>query len=512
MLYSVEIRDQYGRLVTVLQRPRNKAFRLYRNRPGSCQFVLDLFDPQATLDNLKVNQYDVVFRRQGTPVFAGQISYLNPTVNEDNKTVEVIATGYFDLLDYRFIDADYPGFDLVHQQLAFPLGDSSQIAWKLIDDTQFPLSYDGAVLMQGPTPTLNESFVSPGTSTVSKIRVLLQGSGSPTGNVILALCRDASGTPGNVIAQTSVPASSITNLAWYDFTFSNAPAVTADTDYWIKMRLDTAQSGSNGIKWYYLNNAYYFFGMAYSPENPSLFSAGQNLQFFVLLADNSYQMTKNTYLGLTPGNLAPSVNLAPVFAQYKKIKRCIEDISSTYTGIDFAITVSIDPVTNCMKRVFNTYYPRQGIDNTSLNFSYPGNIKRFSKPRDAKTVENEVVVRGQGGGLAQLITVSRDMASIYSYGQRQDIEDMPDVDDSGTLLSLGNEYLRVRKDPLDVPTIVLDGNQPPYFGSYGIGDTIQVNVAGLPLIETLDTYRIEEIEVTVSDDDQEEISLTLSKA
>ena len=101
---------------------------------------MDLFDEQATPDILKVNQYDIVFRRKGTPVFAGQISYVNPHIEEDNKKVDIIATGYLDLLDQRQVTSDYPNYDFGHENLFFDTIDSGQVFSTLLEDTQFPLS------------------------------------------------------------------------------------------------------------------------------------------------------------------------------------------------------------------------------------------------------------------------------------------------------------------------------------------------------------------------------------
>jgi hypothetical protein len=519
-LYSIEIRDAYGGIVTTLARPMNKQFSVYRNRAGSCQFTLDIFDPQATLDNLKLNVYDIVFRSQGTPVFAGQISYLNPSVDGDTKKIDVIATGFFDLLDQRFITEDYPGYDALHNELPFTDTDTGQIAWNLLDWTQFPLCSDGQILMQGASPTLNQSFIPSNSSTVTKVKFLLQVAGSPTGNLIVGFYNDFSGSPGTLVtgSELTIPLSTIiatqsTDLVWYEVDYSSAlPSLTAGNTYWVKCYLDTIQAGSNGLNWSYLDGEYYLNGKAYSPENGSLFTTGQDLQFFVLCSDNSFQMTKNTYLGIQKGMIMTSFDLTPIYPRYKKIKAAIEDLANTFNGMDFNISVSIDPVTNIMSKYFNVFYPRQGIDNTDLNFSYPGNIKKFSKPKDGKTMFNEVALGGQGSGLAQLIVVEKDAPSIQSYSQRQDVENLPDVSDSSTLTSIAQELIRVRKDPLDLPSFTLDGNVSPHIGDYWVGDTILINVSNLGIIETIDTYRIERIDATISDDDQIEVNITPSKA
>jgi hypothetical protein len=164
-------------------------------------------------------------------------------------------------------------------------------------------------------------------------------------------------------------------------------------------------------------------------------------------------------------------------------------------------------------RVFNTYYPRQGIDNTALPFNYPGNIKKFDTTKDAKTLENEITVRGNGTGQAQVSATEIDGVSVQTYGQKQDIEDAADVSDSDTLDKLAVEFLRIRKDPLDIPEVTLDGNYPPTVGSYWIGDTIQFNIVGVPIVNAFgNQYRIEQIDVTISDDDMEEIVLSVSNA
>ena len=516
--YSVEVRDAYGRLVTVLLRAQKKQFSVYRNRPGSCQFTLDLYDPQATTLNLKLNQYDIVFRREGTPVFAGQISYLDPKIDGDTKTVDVIATGYFDLFDQRFVTSDYPGYDALHDQLPFASTDASQVAWTLVNDAQFPLSSDGSQTSTGTNLTLAQSFVAPGTANLTTLKLLLTNT-SATGNLVVSLYTDFNGAPSNVQvpnSQKTIAVAGISStLSWYEIDYTGTlPALTQGATYWIEAYLDTTQSGSNGIYWSYLNNDYYINGRAYCLQNPSLFTTGQDLQFFALLDDNSFQMTKNTYLGITQGNLPTSYNITPVYSRFKKIKDAVEGIANTYNGIDFSVSFAIDSVNDRLTKTFNTYYPRQGVDNTNLNFSYPGNIKKLEKPKDGKTMVNEVAMRGQGSGVNQLTVIENDSASIQAYGQRQDVEQESDVSNQSTLQLLGQELIRVRKDPLDLPNIVLDGNQAPHIGDFGVGDQITFNISEVPIMQDLSqvVYRIEQIDVTISDNDLEEVNLTVSLA
>jgi len=514
--YSVEIRDQFGRLITVLQRPQNKQFTLYRNKPGSCQFTLDLFDPQATSANLQTNIYDVVLRRLGVPVFAGQISYIHPSIDGDTKTIEVIATGYFDLLDQRYITPDYPGFDALHDNLPFAPTDASQVAWTLVQDTQFPVGSDASVLLAGASPVYSQSFVSPGSSTVTQIQLLLTQTGA-AGNLVLGLYEDAGGVPSATVvpnSQLTIACSSITtSIGWNSFAYAGTlPTLTNGQTYWLSAALDTVQSGSNGVAWSYLTSDQYPQGRAYSSTNPTFFASTSDLQFFVQLADNSYQMTRNSYLGWQQGALSTSYEVTPTYDHYKTIKSAIEDLSNAYTGIDFNVSWSIDPETNLLSKYFNVFYPRQGIDNSGLTFAYPGNIKKIDRQKDGKAMVNEVIVVGQGSGVDQLVEQANSTASIQAYGLRQDRVDQADISDAGSLLSQGREIIRVLDAPQDLPAIVLDGTSAPAFGSYGIGDTILIKTSLGQILNTTEAYRIEQINCSVDKDDMETVEIILSLA
>jgi len=517
-IYSVEIRDQFGRFVGNIKRPQSKKFTLARNRPGSCLFTLDLYDPQATSTFLQPNIYDVVFRRNGTPVFAGQLAYLNPMIQGDKKTVECIATGYFDLFDYRLITSDFPGYDAVHTKLPFTNVDLSTIAWNLISYSQFPITSDGTQSSNG-TQTLSQQFVAQTSSPLKTIQLLLQNNSISGGNVVVGIYADLFGYPNG----TLVPGSQVTILSasvgssfgWTVFDYSSLNInLTQGATYWITASLDTVQTGGNGLGWSYVNGNLYPSGKAYSYQTPALFSAGQNLMFSLLHKDNLYIQTKYTNFGINQGTLNTSVNLSPTFDQYKKIKGAIEDLTNTYNGIDIAFSVVIDPVTNIMTKYFNAYYPKIGIDNTNLTFAYPGNIKEFKKPKDGKTVLNEVYVRGNGSGVNQNVQICRDANSIQTYFLRQEVQHEADVTDSSVLTSLGNETIRVKKVPMEIPEIVIDGKSNPQFGSYGIGDLIrvQINSPAPVLLKGTNQYRIEQIDVTITDDDQEIITLALSIA
>jgi hypothetical protein len=512
--YSVECRDGYGQLVANILRPQNKSFSLYRNKAGACTFTLDLFDPQANYDIFKLNQYDIVFRRLGTPIFAGQISMVTPHIDGDDKKMDITATGYYDLLDSRYITMDYPGYDALHNNVPFADTDSGEVIAQLIENTQFPLTSEYAQLLSSSTISFNQSFIPAGDGSITEIRLLLTNT-SAVGNIMLGLYTDSSDSPNTLVAnsQITVASSTIpTDMSWVTFNYSsNNPVLSTGVKYWIKLTTDTNQATNCGIAWSWLNSYdFYTNGRAYSPENPSLFTPTTDFQFFIKSSDNSFQMTKNCYLGFNKGTIATSFDIAPVYTLYKKMKSCIDDVSSNHDGVDFNFTVSIDPVTNLMTKYYNVFYPRQGVDNTSLIFQYPGNIKKISKSYDGKNMVNETAVRGQGSGIDQVIVTIPDPTSIQTYSLRQDVDQESDVPDEATLTTLGQEYVRIRKDPLDLPEVTLDGNVEPFVGSYGIGDQIYINAQFTTVIDISQIYRIEELNCVIDDNDMEEVNLTLS--
>lgn len=515
--YSVEVRDQYGKLVTVINRPMNKEFAIYRNKPGYLQFVMDGFDPQAIDTYLKLNQYDIVFRRLGTPIVGGQISYINPKVDGDKAQVDIVANGYLDLLQQRMVSAAFPNFDTIKQELVFGDTDGGTVVDTLVQYAQFPISTDASYNIQAASPNICQSFIATGSSTVTTLKLLMQQSGTPTGSLVVEIFTDNQGVPSNTAVANSqktiaVSTVSSSSFAWLNIAYTGTlPILVQGQTYWIKVHTDTSQSGSNGILWGYMNNNYYYSGRAFSPESPSLFTSDQDMQFFIQLSDNSFQMTKNTYMNLQRGTVQTSFNINRTFPIYKRIKEAIEEITKLNSGVDFNVALSIDS-NNLMTKTYNVFYPRQGVDNTDLNFSYPGNIIKVGKSRDGKSMLNTAYTRGQGTGIYQAVAISPDPTSIQTYGLREDVEDFSDVPDPTTLQSLGDELIRVRKDPLEIPEITLDGNIDPQVGSYGLGDTILVNILGPGLLNFIQTYRIEEIHVTIDDDDVERVELSISKA
>ena len=213
------------------------------------------------------------------------------------------------------------------------------------------------------------------------------------------------------------------------------------------------------------------------------------------------QVKTNGSFGITQGSIDTSVDRTRTY-EYKNIREAIIELSEVKNGFDFEVTHD---------KVFNVYYPDMGAQRDEFIFDYPGNIKEIRISRNATGLVNEVIARGQGYGLAQVIVTEVDSASQASFTLRQKIMDLSDIVLDATLTAYAQEEIDLLKDPLTTLDVTVDGNRKPFIGSYWIGDRIKIEIHNLALFVDINTYyRIDEITVGVDENESEDIKLKLS--
>src|ERR1044071_4387671 len=95
---------------------------------------------------------------------------------------------------------------------------------------------------------LAQKFTTASAGALTKLDVNLKNAASATGTVVIALYTDSSGSPGTLVASTSVAASSITSsYAYNSFRFASAPTLLSVTSYWIVAYVQTV--GTNSYSW-----------------------------------------------------------------------------------------------------------------------------------------------------------------------------------------------------------------------------------------------------------------------
>lgn len=95
---------------------------------------------------------------------------------------------------------------------------------------------------------IGQKFTAGATGNLTKIDIRIKNTTSGTGPLIVAIYSDVSGSPGLVLATSSVPNSSITSSYQYlTPRFIEAPVVTSGTAYWIVAYIQS--DGMNSYSW-----------------------------------------------------------------------------------------------------------------------------------------------------------------------------------------------------------------------------------------------------------------------
>lgn len=213
------------------------------------------------------------------------------------------------------------------------------------------------------------------------------------------------------------------------------------------------------------------------------------------------QQAANGDFGITQGTIQTSRNRNRTY-EYKSVKDILIKLSEVDEGFDFEFTPD--------KR-FNIYYPEMGVTRSEFQFTYPGNIKSIKITTNAAELVNYAIARGQGFGEGQIIDIRQDTLSQAQYKRREQILDFSDVPDIETLQELADEEIRIKKDPLEILEIQLDGGLSPIIGSYWLGDRVKVIVENLLLYSHINAfYRIDKIVIEIDDNDVETVTLNLT--
>lgn len=218
------------------------------------------------------------------------------------------------------------------------------------------------------------------------------------------------------------------------------------------------------------------------------------------LIDTTQSLTNGNF-GILRGVIQASISRDRTYDVEKNIYDAIVQLSEVIDGFDFEIT---------WDKRFNVYSPGIGIIRDDIIFNYPGNIKRLRMTRDGTAVFNDVTIKGAGFGAEVFAAQAIDTTSGATYGLRQEILNQSDVSVEATLLEKANEELRVRKAPMDLVNITLDGNLSPVFGTYSLGDYIQVTTDDLSIFGVINGFmRLDGMDLSVDENNTEEVNLRM---
>lgn len=158
-------------------------------------------------------------------------------------------------------------------------------------------------------------------------------------------------------------------------------------------------------------------------------------------------------------------------------------------------------------RSFETF-AKIGSDRPTTQFTYPYNITSGTIPRTAGSLFNYIIGIGSGFGSEALRVETADGASRGNYKTRQKIVTFSSVSVQDTLDQNAYGYLQQVKNILLLPKLNVSGVYAN-LDYLGIGDRVPIAVTGHTMLPLDETYRIEQMDVTLDDNNAENIAITV---
>lgn len=158
-------------------------------------------------------------------------------------------------------------------------------------------------------------------------------------------------------------------------------------------------------------------------------------------------------------------------------------------------------------RSFETF-EQIGSNRPDNKFTYPYNVKSMTVPHTALSLYNYVIGIGSGFGEEALRSEQFDTPSRLNYKTRQKIVSFNSVTIQDTLNKNTLAYLSQQKDILNLPKLGVTGDFCD-LNVIGIGDRVPIEVQARSALPLNGTYRIEQIDVSLDENDAEDIGLTV---
>lgn len=187
-------------------------------------------------------------------------------------------------------------------------------------------------------------------------------------------------------------------------------------------------------------------------------------------------------------------NVKDILVQMTELQSTSTDIYFTYDKVFHAVA-------------------RQGSNKPGIVFELGKNVLGYKLPHDAQEIANRVITTGSGSqGAGTLVaSVVADAPSQVNYRVRQRIRQFNSIDNTSTLDDHGNGLLQALKDPMNTPDITVDLNDEVTIADFWVGDRVMVRLEDPEIPHDISgLYRVEKINMTISDEELETATLTLS--
>lgn len=204
------------------------------------------------------------------------------------------------------------------------------------------------------------------------------------------------------------------------------------------------------------------------------------------------------------------------------VGEAVEQLASPSNGFDFGIDSAWNPTTGALVKTLNLHYPRRGRSylETGHVFEVGRNVISFTWPSDGTRTSNKAWAIGSGEGASKVIGTAVDTAKFQplssggpGYPLLESRASHNDVSVQETIDRLAQGALQYASSPVTLPELTVRADADPVLGAYIVGDACRViiNPDTSPRFpDGLDTYyRIVGYTVTVDDNGQEDVKLTL---
>jgi len=215
-------------------------------------------------------------------------------------------------------------------------------------------------------------------------------------------------------------------------------------------------------------------------------------------------------MGLTEGTIQTSLDKDR--EDYHQFDEVWHEIKLLTRYVDFEITPS---------KVWNVYYPRKGVTRNGIEFVYKpgkegqseGNIFSGVYERDATNLITEMYTKGQGIDDAMKSGNAEDTTQQGVYGLLQETR-YYDSENETVLDEEASNQLNKIKAPIERFTnfVIKNIEGAPKLGDFFLGDTVNVKFKHGQLVNINSQFRIESIDVSISDENIETLSLGLVNA
>lgn len=205
--------------------------------------------------------------------------------------------------------------------------------------------------------------------------------------------------------------------------------------------------------------------------------------------------------GVTQGTIGTTDAKERTYEVGKPIKEAIVQLTQVEDPIDFWFTAD---------KVFHVS-TRQGSDKPLIKFSYPFNVSTIKIPTDATSLANRIQTLGADDGAgSRLQAIDEDSDSQINYRLRQRREQYNVVVIEDTLHDHGRGALALRKNPIRVPQLTVSLNEKITIEDFWVGDRITIENTHPALPELAGLYRVEKIDMSISDEGTEEATIEVS--